>query len=200
MDLALPKQALRTATIARVLALDPTRRAAQQESLEERFATLPGFEGATTVLLYASAFPEEIETGPMLRRSWDAGKRVLLPRVDRGEKRLRLYHVADPVADLRRGTMGIPEPRRRCREAYPAEVDWALVPGIAFDDRCYRLGRGAGHYDRLLPTLRPDAPRWALAFDEQWVDDLPFEPHDVPVDGVVSPSRTVRRDEPLSRP
>ena len=56
-----------------------------------------------------------------------------------------------------------------------------LVPGLAFDARGYRLGRGAGHYDRLLPTLRPDAPRWALALDCQLVEGLPIEPHDVPI-------------------
>ena len=67
------------------------------------------------------------------------------------------------------------------------------MPGLGFDDLGFRLGRGAGHYDRLLPLLRPDAPRWALALDCQWVEDLPVEPHDVPIDGVVSPGKTVTR-------
>jgi 5-formyltetrahydrofolate cyclo-ligase len=94
--------------------------------------------------------------------------------------------------------MGIPEPGRHLAEVAPEEIDWALVPGLAFDDRGFRLGRGAGYYDRLLPTLRPDAPRWALAYDCQWIEALPNESHDQPLDGIVSPGkfwRVVRSEE-----
>ena len=122
------------------------------------------------------------------------GKAARLPPGRPGRpRRLRLYQVGDPDTDFRRGTLGIPEPRKSCPTVAPEEVDWVLVPGLAFDGRCYRLGRGAGHYDRLLPTLRPDTPRWSLALDCQWVDALPVEPHDVPLDGVVSPTRAASR-------
>ena len=83
-----------------------------------------------------------------------------------------------------RGTLGIPEPRRDRPEVAPAEVDWVLVPGLGFDAECFRIGRGAGHYDRLLPTLRPDIPRWSLCLSSQWVEALPVEPHDQRLDGV----------------
>jgi 5-formyltetrahydrofolate cyclo-ligase len=173
--------------------MEPGRRAAEEAALMARFPGLPGFEEAGCVLLYASAFPEEITTGPLLRLALERGKRLVCPRVVRAERRLRLYEVADPDADFVRGALGIPEPRTTCPTVEPGAVDWVLAPGIAFDGRAYRLGRGAGYYDRLLPTLRPDAPRWALILDCQWVDELPVEPHDVPLDGVVSLSRTVRR-------
>jgi 5-formyltetrahydrofolate cyclo-ligase len=189
MDVAARKQALRRELVGRILSLAPDVRRAQERILADRFAALPGFAGADTVLLYVSAFPEEIATGPMIDLSLAMGKRLVCPRVDRASRRLKLYEVRDPSADLSRGTLGIPEPRRSCPEVAPEHVDWVLVPGLGFDDRGFRLGRGAGHYDRLLPTLRPDAPRWALALDCQWVEDLPVEPHDVPLDGVISPSR-----------
>jgi 5-formyltetrahydrofolate cyclo-ligase len=191
MDIALRKQLLRRETIGRILAVDPARRAFEEAALLERFAALPGFEAAGCVLLYASAFAEEFPTAPLLRIALGRGKRVACPRVDRSKAILQLHEVRDLDADFRRGTLGIPEPRRRLPEIDPAEIDWALVPGLAFDARGYRLGRGAGHYDRLLPRLRPETPCWALALDEQWVDVLPVEPHDVPLDGVVSPSRAV---------
>jgi 5-formyltetrahydrofolate cyclo-ligase len=88
------------------------------------------------------------------------------------------------------GTLGIPEPRLTCPRLEPSEIDWALIPGLAFDDRCYRLGRGAAHYDRLLPLLRPEVLRWALALEPQWVDALPVEAHDQQLDGVMSAERT----------
>lgn len=196
MDIPSRKQALRRATVERLRALDPSRRAVEEATLSARFPSLPGFEAAGCVLLYASAFAEEIDTTPFLKQTLDLGKRIALPRVDRAEHRLRLFFVADLETDLRRGTLNIPEPKRSCPEADPSSIDWVLVPGLAFDPQCYRLGRGAGYYDRLLPTLRPDCPRWALALDAQWVDELPVEGHDVAIDGVVSASRTEPHTEP----
>ncbi len=66
-----------------------------------------------------------------------------------------------------------------------------LVPGLAFDEQGYRLGRGAGHYDRLLPRLRSDAVCWALCLSCQLLSRLPIEPHDRPLNGVSAPGRTV---------
>ena len=173
--------------------MDPEDRRAQESGLLGRLEALPGFEPARLVLLYASAFPEEVDTGPMLRRVVSSGKQLVLPTVDRVARRLRLFEVADIDHDLVPGLRGIPEPRPDCREVEPGTVDWVLVPGLGFDRRGYRLGRGAGHYDGLLPTLRPDVLRWALILDTQWVEDLPIEPHDQPIDGVADFRRVIRR-------
>lgn len=201
MDPRAEKRALRRRTIAAILAMDADDRRRQERILAELLPELPGFDGARTVLLYASAFSEEIDTRPMLLGAIAAGKRLICPRVERSERRLRLFHIADPVVDLIPGTLGIPEPRPECSEVGAAEIDWVLVPGLAFDERGYRVGRGAGHYDRLLPTMRPDAPRWALILEPQWAESLPNEPHDVPLDGVASASRTVvTRSRPWAAP
>ena len=189
MDIPAQKQAMRLAMVERILAIDPDDRRRQDADLLRRLETLPGFEAAGTVLLYVSAFPEEIATGPALRRVLALGKRLVCPRVDRAARRLRLFRVEDPESDLVPGSMGIPEPGRHLAAIAPEEIDWVLVPGLAFDDRGFRLGRGAGYYDRLLPTLRADAPRWALAYDCQRVAALPTEPHDQPLDGIVSPGK-----------
>jgi 5-formyltetrahydrofolate cyclo-ligase len=182
------KRALRRATVAAILALDPEERRRQESALLERVETLPGFDGARTVLLYAPAFPEEIDTAPLLRAALGRGLRLVLPRVDRARWALTLHPVAELARDLRPGTLGIPEPAPELPELDPSAIDWALVPGLAFDARGHRLGRGAGHYDRLLPRLRPEVPRWAIALEPQLVEALPVEPHDQPLDGVALPS------------
>lgn len=193
LDIPASKQALRRSAVECILSLDPARRALEERELVARFPALPGFASAGCVLLYASAFPEEIDTGAMLQLALKQGKTLVCPRVDRTARQLRLYQIKDIEADFIRSRFGIPEPRKTCKPVTPEEVDWVLAPGLVFDHRGYRLGRGAGHYDRLLPTLRNGVPRWALGFDCQWVDELPVEPHDVPLDGVVSPSRTIVR-------
>ena len=192
-DIKAEKRALRKAIVARILAMDPAERRRQDAALVELLPGLPGFAEARTVLLYASAFPEEFDTASLLRLVLEAGKRLACPRVDRVRDRLALAVIADPARDLKPGMKGIPEPTAACPALEPAVVDWVLVPGIAFDPAGYRLGRGRGHFDRLLPTLRPEAPRWALALDPQWVDALPVEPHDQPLDGIAGLGRTVRR-------
>jgi 5-formyltetrahydrofolate cyclo-ligase len=190
-QVTLTKRQWRRTIIAAITALDPVDRRAQEQSLVEGFSRLPGWQGAGTVLLYVSAFPEEIRTAPFLSMAYRAGKRVILPRVDRSERRLRLHPVSDPERELTPGVLGILEPHSSLPEICPDTVDWALVPGVSFDERGYRLGRGAGHYDRLLPQMRPDCLCWALCLSCQLVPGLPVESHDVPLDGVTSPDRTI---------
>jgi 5-formyltetrahydrofolate cyclo-ligase len=193
MDLAPVKQALRDQIRARILAMNAEVRMREERILLARLADLPGFREASTVLLYASVFPEEFDTSTMLRLALDLGKRLICPRVVRGEGRLALHEIRSTTLDFRPGTRGIPEPAADRPELQAEEIDWALVPGLGYDPRCYRIGRGAGHYDRLLPTLRPDAPRWSLCLTSQWEPELPVEPHDQPLDGVADAERIVTR-------
>jgi 5-formyltetrahydrofolate cyclo-ligase len=188
----LAKRQWRRSILAAIAQLDPDDRRAQESSLVAAFATLPGWAEARTVLLYVTAFAEEIGTAPLLSLAYGAGKRVALPRVDRSERRLRLHAVSDLQSELTPGGLGILEPVASRPEIPADEIDWALVPGVAFDDRGYRLGRGAGHYDRLLPAMRPDCVCWALCLGCQLVPGIPVEPHDVPLDGITAPHRTIR--------
>jgi 5-formyltetrahydrofolate cyclo-ligase len=185
MDVRAQKRSLRREMVARILAMDPDDRRAQEVALAGRLAELPGFAAAGTVLLYVTAFAEELDTRPMLETALRLGKRLVCPRVDRPARWLRLHAIEDLEVDLVPGGMGIPEPAGHCTEVAPEAIDWVLVPGLAFDRRGFRLGRGGGYYDRLLPTLPPTSLRWALALTTQCVDSLPTEPHDAPLDGVV---------------
>jgi 5-formyltetrahydrofolate cyclo-ligase len=187
------KADLRRSVKAAILSIDPATREIEESFLAGLFPRLPGFASARTVLLYARAFAEELETSLFFKYALDLNKRIACPRVDRRERQLQLYHIRDPAIDLGPGTMGIPEPLRSCPEVDPIQIDWALVPGLAFDLRCHRLGRGVGYYDRLLPRLRPGVAKWALGFDCQLVGELPAEPHDIPLDGVATPGRIVKR-------
>jgi 5-formyltetrahydrofolate cyclo-ligase len=182
------KKALRASTIQAIRSLDSEARQAQESDLLDGVRGLPGWGDAKTVLLYVKAFDEEIETLPLITGALDESRRVVCPRVERAAHRLDLFVVEDPARDLEPGVLGIPEPRRTCRAVEPGEIDWALVPGLVFNPRGYRIGRGAGHYDRLLPKLRPKVETWAIAFDCQVVDPIPVEPHDVAVRGVLTPS------------
>jgi 5-formyltetrahydrofolate cyclo-ligase len=186
------KADLRRGMKATIAALDDRERRAQEDSLIARFSSLPGLAEARSVLLFVAALPEEPRSHDLFSLVYAMKKIVLCPRVEKRGRRLSLHRIADPAVDLSPGVLGIPEPRPDLLEVGPAAVDWALVPGLAFDERGFRLGRGAGYYDRLLPLLRPDATCWALCLSCQLVRELPVEAHDAPLNGVSTPEREVR--------
>ena len=185
------KAELRRAIKAAIAGLDPALRQAEDEALVGRFGQLPGLSKARNILLFVPAFPEEPPMLELFSSITKLKKNIHFPRVDKPARRLKLYRVADPAQDLLPGALGIPEPRPGLPEVSPEVIDWALVPGLAFDELGFRLGRGAGYYDRLLPMLRPQAICWALCLSCQLVYRLPVEAHDAPLSGVSTPEREI---------
>ena len=177
------KAALRQTVLQRRDALPADERVSSGKRIISRVLDLPDYSRAKTILAYAS-IGSELDTGEFLRRVLEDGKGLVLPRVEGGE--LRLYRVKDLSRDLAPGTWGIPEPvPDRCPGLDISGVDFALVPGVAFDRGCRRLGHGAGFYDRLLGGgLRARAV--SGAFGVQIVAEVPVDGHDVPVDAVVT--------------
>lgn len=184
------KQALRGRVLAERDDLPAGARAADSCAIGSRIEALPSLAPARTLLL-TLPFRSEWDTRPLAIRALAGGKRVVVPRVDRDARMLRLHAVADLDVDIVAGYLGIPEPRDTLPQVDPAEVDWLLVPGVAFDAAGRRLGYGGGFYDRLLPLVRAGVPRIAGAFDLQIVDEVPAGPQDRRVDAVVSPTRTL---------
>ncbi len=177
-------------------ALPLAERRARSARIAARLFVLPEVQGAERVLFYAS-LPEEVDTWPLLE-AWLRGGRVpLLPGLDGRGGPLRAAPILDLAADLKPGAFGIlePDPDRTGTVEW-ASIQVAVLPGLAFDLRGYRLGRGAGHYDRSLAALLPEARRIGLAFECQVVQRLPVEPHDIPVDLVVTEERIISPSHP----
>ncbi len=141
---------------------------------------------AGTVLFFAP-LADEVDIWPLLLESLAAGRPIALPRFDAGLGRYVAAGVTDLPADLATGKFGIREPAPHCPVLGARQVDWILVPGVAFDRQGNRLGRGQGFYDRLLAEIQ--GVRCAVAFDEQLVRELPAEPHDRRMDLVVTPTQ-----------
>ncbi len=117
--------------------------------------------------------------------------RVALPRV-KGRRTLEL-HWHEPDRELCRGAYGLMEPCEDAPVALPEEIDVLLVPGVAYDADCRRLGLGAGYYDSLIMRLREETITIGIAFDEQVVRQVPCGRYDRPVDMLVTPTRVIRR-------
>ena len=95
--------------------------------------------------------------------------------------------ILDPEADLEIGTFGIRAPKASAyRFADPEILDVVIVPGVGFDRKGNRLGFGGGFYDRFLPRTRLECLKVAICHDFQLVDDVYPEPHDFPMDYIVT--------------
>lgn len=131
------------------------------------------------MLLYHS-LPDEVDTHGLVRR-WSGQKRILLPVVKGEDLELKLYTGDN---HLTQGAFRIDEPTGPAFTDYAA-IDLAVIPGVAFDRRGNRLGRGKGYYDRLLPRI-PSAYKIGICFPFQLVEEIPAEPFDIRMDEIVT--------------
>ena len=145
----------------------------------------PEWAAARVAMLYVP-FGTEPPTADLADDLRARGGTVCVPVWDPAAARYALAELP-PDAALAPGPGGIPEPVGTPR-VDPASVDLFVVPGLLFDRRGTRLGHGRGHLDRLLAARRPGAAVLGLAFPWQIAaGPLPREPHDVPMDAVLSP-------------
>ncbi|HKN96374.1 MAG TPA: 5-formyltetrahydrofolate cyclo-ligase [Pseudonocardiaceae bacterium] len=116
-----------------------------------------------------------------------AGRRVLLPVVV-GAAPLEWADYAGPDS-LTPGPYGLLQPSGPHQGAAAiGRADLVLVPALAVDRAGHRIGRGGGHYDRSLPLARPGTPLVAVVRDDEIVDELPNESHDVPMTAALTPA------------
>jgi 5-formyltetrahydrofolate cyclo-ligase len=181
------KDSLRAQIRAQRCQMDSSWRDRASRTIVARLEALPVFQRSRRIQTYVALRPE-VDTHALIRRLLRAGKQVAVPRVESGRE-LQQYLIKD-FSELQVGTFGILEPPSDpSRRVMPAQFDLVLVPGLAFDRAGNRLGAGKGYYDRFLAGIK--APKIALAFASQIVEQVPIEPHDQRVDMIVTESETI---------
>lgn len=180
------KAALRTQMQQIRDGLDPRHRAEASRAAADRLFSSPLVSETRTIMLYAS-IRSEVETGPFFEAAKARSMRIALPRVVREERRIEAVWV-EGRDDLAPGTWGILEPRWDLPALDPKELELVVVPGLAFDHDGYRLGYGAGHYDRFLAGA-PQAVWVGLTFEVCLVPQVPRETHDLAMHYILTGSR-----------
>ncbi len=195
------KAELRRAVIARRNALDLDVRAAKSAAICARLVELmesSGTAGQRTVAVYA-AMGSEVDPAAFAaaaaKRGWrvaypcmftatDAmacGQRMCMRSVSAGDA-----SEAPFIAHPTRAFAATDIDSNRCPIVPAAELDMVVVPLVAFDRTGARLGYGGGCYDHYLPTVAPECLIVGIAFDEQRVDHVPTDAHDLPLPNIVS--------------
>ena len=144
------------------------------------------FSNFNTFLLYMN-FKNEVETFSLIKHLSDSGKKVFLPKL----KNKDIFPSAfEGFEKMEKNSYGIMEP---VTFSEIKDFDVAVVPAVAFDKKCNRLGFGKGYYDKMLPKLTIGICV-GFAYEFQVVENVEVRPHDIPVDVVITEEKNYRRN------
>ena len=174
------KKALRAEIKAKKRAMTEEQIAATSEALAQQLYAHPAYKEAKSIFGYLS-YNQEVRTMPMLEQAQKDGKRVAVPKVIDDTM---IFIWLDDLTRVELGYCNIPEPMDNGPEAID-ETALVLMPGLAFDPTGRRCGYGGGFYDRYLEE-HPNHPTLAMCYGFQMYDALDTDPHDIPVNYVLS--------------
>jgi len=186
------KSGLRKKTLALREQLSADSHAAYSRAIAERLMQMPEYRQSNAILGYMN-FRTEFASDIWARQVLAENKKLALPRVNHHTNQLDLFWVEDLENQLAAGLWGIREPIvERCEQVTGLNnVEFALLPGVAFTRNGARLGYGGGYYDKLLARMTHIPPLVAAAFELQIVETIPQEATDVKVGWIITEQRTI---------
>ena len=183
-ELKKAKSLLRKELRHKLQKLTPASRKRKSQKIIQKLIRSSLFQKSQKILAYR-ALPREVQTRELIREALLQKKQVYLPRLDMKKGVMEAFQILKIQKDLKKNKLGIWEPKKKVsRQGSPKSFDLVIVPGLGFDRKARRLGRGGGHYDRFLKrAIR--ARKIGLAFREQVVLKVPTGAHDVVLDDVL---------------
>lgn len=168
----------------------------KDEKIKDTLVELQAFKNAKKILFYAS-FRSEVDTFDLIKYSLSKSKEIYLPKVDVKNNELLLYQIKD-TSELSKGYLGILEPDvSEDRRIELERLDLVIVPGVAFDHECNRLGYGKGFYDKLLTKIKYPTTKMhiykkiGLAYEEQIIKAIPSLSHDIKMDMIITDEKII---------
>lgn len=175
----------------RLEALSKSDRSKKTITVANRLFEFANFLEAKISLLYMNS-GNEVESAEIIKRCFNYNKVVVLPAFIKETYQMQLMKIDNLDADLRSGPRGVLEPDpARCKVVPIENIDIAIIPGIAFDEKGGRIGTSEGYYDRFIPNLAITTRKVALAFEEQIIPQVPMESHDKYVDIIITDERII---------
>ena len=156
------------------------------DKINKRLISLDIFKDSKTIALYIP-IKNEVDVRPLFKCE---GKRFVFPRVENGTKKLSFYE-AKNMDDFEKGSFNIPEPKTSLPKIEIENIDLFIVPGVAFSEKCERIGYGGGFYDSTLKYKNRNSYTLGVAFDFQIVEAGFSEPFDERLDAVTTPERII---------
>jgi len=180
------KKEIRKQILAKREALSHEEVLEKSQIIFQKLKKMPLYIHAHNVMVYID-FRKEVKTDQIIGDLLKSGKKVMIPLTVPKTKEMIPSELLNPETELEKTKFGVLEPKEQyIRKRDPNILDLIIVPGVAFSLQGYRIGYGAGYYDRFFSGLEKNIPSIGLAFDLQIVDSFPFEPHDLKVDFILT--------------
>jgi len=159
----------------------------------EKIMKLPEFINCKNIMLYLS-FNNEVNTYAFAKWCLENDKKVIVPYCIKETREIIPYEINNLQNDISKSTFGIMEPKHAIlKKSNIEDIDLIIVPGVAFDKLCNRIGFGAGYYDRFLPKKSKDTSTIGIAYDYQVIDKIPTDDYDVPLDFIITEKRIITK-------
>lgn len=161
----------------------------KSNKIKKRLFAMAEFKRAKTILFYIS-YNNEVFTHEMIKECLSNEKHIVVPITDKKNRSL-ILSLLENWKDLDYGAYGILEPKKeKIKKIAINKIELIVVPGVVFDECGHRIGHGLGYYDRLLKYTK-NVLLVGLAFEEQIVEKIPAESHDIPVDKIITERRII---------
>ncbi len=185
------KKSILTEISERLAVFSSDEMAKKQEIIEEKLLEFANFLEAELALLYVRR-ASEMATDKILRISLAARKGIVLPAFSESKHAISLFRINDLDADLKKSSSDRMEPNPdTCKKISLEDIDIAVIPGLAFDEKGGRIGFGEGFYNRLIAKLPETTRKIAIAFEEQIVEHVPMDSRKHNLDIIITDQRTI---------
>ena len=182
------KEALRKRMRQRLKCQKQSERRNKSRIIQNRVFAQEEFLRSRCIMLYVSKGTGEVETVPIIKKALLMGKSVVLPVTMVRAKGIKPVCLKDIEHGLKKGPYGIYEPKesKSRKTVRIKDIDLVIVPGLAFDEKNNRIGRGQGYYDRFLKRLPRDTSKIGLGFRFQLLKNIPTTGRDFPLTRVIT--------------
>lgn len=187
MDKKIIKKETRKNIIKERDKLDREVKESMDNKIIEKLIMSEIYKRARGIFIYIG-FGSEINTKIIIQDALNAGKEVYVPKVIK--KDMILIKI-DSLENLVTSSYGILEPIGDKSDFNVNKLDLIIMPGVAFDEMCNRLGYGGGYYDKFLDQNNIECKKVALAYELQVLDKLQVEEHDIKVDSIITEKRII---------
>ncbi len=167
-----------------LLSITSQQRSEKSRKACQNLVSIPQFQSASTVMMFLS-LPHEVDTSEAILNAWQLGKAVAVPKVSWQQRHMIAVQIHSLETGISTEASGLQNPIAGVPVAFE-EIDLVVTPGLGFDKKGNRLGRGGSYYDRFFANTELKASRCGFAFAEQLIEKIPVAEHDEPVDIVVT--------------
>jgi len=178
------KAELRRKLMDCLLAIPSEQRNERSRKACRNLVSTTEFQNASTIMMFLS-LPHEVDTSEAILHAWQLGKAVAVPKISWEQRHMIPVQINSLETGFSTASSGLKNPISGLPVPF-GQIDLVVTPGLGFDKRGNRLGRGAAYYDRFFANDELKADRCGFGFAEQLIDSIPVAEHDEPMEFLVT--------------